>query len=101
MFKLFNKELSLNSKEVTGTKMFEQVRHHFETGFMKDPILYYPPTPHDVSTDHPHDEPHLCRGQVYQAGQVLPLRGGQILLLLESPLQLVNLEIIYLLDLCL
>ena len=36
---------------------------------------------------------HLCGAQAYHRGQVLPLRGGQVLLLLEPPLQLVDLRL--------
>ena len=39
-----------------------------------------------------HDYSYLGGGEVDEAGQVLPLWGGQILLLLEPPLQLVNLR---------
>ena len=45
-----------------------------------------------LTTPSLHDVSYLGWCQMDEAGQMLPLRGGQIFLLLESPLQLVNLR---------
>jgi hypothetical protein len=37
-------------------------------------------------------KPYLCRREVDETGEVLPLGGGQVLLLLEPSLQLVHLH---------